>query len=108
MGSGYLTLPTASRSTRRLAAAHDAGILVLQRAHHRRQVILGLLGDLLLGVLFLDFTVVHRELDGVGGRARAQVVHARLQALLPAVKVHASQLAKVGLANVNVQRLWGK
>lgn len=49
--------------------------------------------------------LVDRELDSVRGGARAQVVHARLQALPPGVEVQAGQLAEVGVAHVHVERL---
>lgn len=49
--------------------------------------------------------LLHRELDGVGGGFGAQVVHARFQALLPAVEVHARELAEVHVQHVQVQAL---
>ena len=41
--------------------------------------------------------LIDRELDRVDRRLGAEVVHARLQALFPAVKVHGGKLAVVGL-----------
>mmetsp|Transcript_61709 Transcript_61709/g.93140 ORF Transcript_61709/g.93140 Transcript_61709/m.93140 type:complete len:96 (+) Transcript_61709:113-400(+) len=35
-----------------------------------------------------DFLDLHRELNGVGSRLGAQVVHTRLQAQLPAMEMH--------------------
>ncbi len=48
-------------------------------------------------ILFLLFflnvgPLVNGELDGVHGRPCAEVVHPRLQPLLPCVKVHAGHL----------------
>mmetsp|Transcript_72698 Transcript_72698/g.210469 ORF Transcript_72698/g.210469 Transcript_72698/m.210469 type:complete len:319 (+) Transcript_72698:277-1233(+) len=45
------------------------------------------------------------ELDRVDRRLRAEVVHAGLQAELPAVEVHGGQLRRGGVHHVDVQRL---
>lgn len=72
----------ASAGQKRLRAAHQALVLVLQRAHHGRRVELF---DLLLrgrGLLcLLQLLLVQGELDGVGGRLGPQVVHPSLQTL---------------------------
>ena len=96
----------------RLRAAHQALVLVLQRAHHLGQLRLalhvgrkrahrrargldrsdgGAVGQHgrrgadarrhRVGRLLLERRLVHCELDGVGSRARTQVVHAGLEAL---------------------------
>ena len=41
--------------------------------------------------------LLHREFDGIGSGFGTEVIHARLQALLPRIKVHRSQLAEVGI-----------
>ena len=103
-----------------LRSAHEAVVLVLKRAHHRSHVLQALRFFLLvsggrsLGSLFIalaslgsggSFRFVDCELDGGRGGFGSQVIHAGLQAQLPAVKVHRRQLAIVGLRHVNVQRL---
>jgi len=49
--------------------------------------------------------LVDCELDRVGGGPRAQVVHARLEPLLPAVEVHRAKLGEGGLRHEDVERL---
>mmetsp|Transcript_32807 Transcript_32807/g.64104 ORF Transcript_32807/g.64104 Transcript_32807/m.64104 type:complete len:261 (-) Transcript_32807:1788-2570(-) len=49
--------------------------------------------------------MLDRKLDGIHGRARAEVVAPRLEALLPRVKVHRGQLAHVGRRQEQVERL---
>jgi hypothetical protein len=49
--------------------------------------------------------LIDSELNGIDGGACSQVVHSSLQALLPAVKVHACQLSKVGFSDMNIQTL---
>lgn len=56
-------------------------------------------------LLFFLLYLLDGELDRIGGRSRAQVVHARLEALLPGIKVHRRELGKGGLGNVDVERL---
>eukprot|EP00443_Scrippsiella_acuminata_P106504 CAMPEP_0115588782 /NCGR_PEP_ID=MMETSP0272-20121206/8898_1 /TAXON_ID=71861 /ORGANISM="Scrippsiella trochoidea, Strain CCMP3099" /LENGTH=90 /DNA_ID=CAMNT_0003023901 /DNA_START=286 /DNA_END=555 /DNA_ORIENTATION=+ len=58
-----------------------------------------------LGACSSDFIHLDRELDGVGGCLRAQVVHARLQAQLPAVEVHGREFRSGGINHVDVQGL---
>lgn len=69
-------------SRKRLRAAHQALVLVLQRAHHGRRVALF---DLLLRghgrLCLLQLLLVQGELDGVGGRLGPQIVHPSLQTL---------------------------
>mmetsp|Transcript_25495 Transcript_25495/g.80440 ORF Transcript_25495/g.80440 Transcript_25495/m.80440 type:complete len:380 (-) Transcript_25495:95-1234(-) len=52
-----------------------------------------------------DLLDIHGELDGVDGRLGPQVVHARLEAQLPAVEVHGRELRRRGVDHVDVQRL---
>lgn len=70
----------ASAGRKRLRAAHQALVLVLQRAHHGRRVALF---DLLLRgrLCLLQLLLVQGELDGVGGRLGPQIVHPSLQTL---------------------------
>ena len=49
--------------------------------------------------------LVHGELNCVGFRARAQVVHAGFEARAPRVEVHRSELSRGRLRHVNVQAL---
>lgn len=42
--------------------------------------------------LTLDHTVIQSELNGVDSRSGTQIVHPRLETLLPSVKVHRRQL----------------
>mmetsp|Transcript_1161 Transcript_1161/g.4600 ORF Transcript_1161/g.4600 Transcript_1161/m.4600 type:complete len:635 (-) Transcript_1161:687-2591(-) len=112
---------------RRSRAAHDAVLLVGQGArelgrHERLLLHVRVRGRLLPvfhhGGVFLvaRFSLLLRlrlrrgagvdgELHGVGGGARAQVVHARLEALLPGVEVQRGELTRVGIGHVHVERL---
>mmetsp|Transcript_8651 Transcript_8651/g.23493 ORF Transcript_8651/g.23493 Transcript_8651/m.23493 type:complete len:441 (+) Transcript_8651:1767-3089(+) len=59
-----------------------------------------------LVALFLGKSLlIDREFDGISGSASPQVVHARLESLLPGVEVERRQLAKVGIRHVDVERL---
>ena len=49
--------------------------------------------------------LIHGKLDRIRFGSRPQIVHARLQPLLPRVKVHARQFAGAGLADVHVHAL---
>ena len=53
----------------------------------------------------LEHFGIDRKLDGVRCRLGAQIVHARLQTLVPRVKVHRRQFAVVGVLHVDVERL---
>lgn len=53
----------------------------------------------------LEHGLVDGELDSLSGWPRTQVVHARLQALLPSVEVHARELTNTGGLQVDVQAL---
>ncbi len=73
----------------------NVGSLVLLASGH---------GSLLLGLggkLFL----VDRELNGVRLGAGSQVVHTRLESLLPGIKVHRGEFLGGGFGNVNIQTL---
>mgnify|MGYP007037853662 CR=1 FL=1 len=63
-------------------------LLLGRRRRHHRRLHLG------LGLDGLGRALVHGELDGLGRRPAAQVVHARLEPLLPRVKVHARHLQR--------------
>lgn len=68
-----------------LRATHETLILVVQGAHHgRRVLLLHLLGGPGRLCSLLQLLLVQGELDGVGGRLGAQVVHAGLQPLVGA------------------------
>lgn len=72
--------------------AHEAVLLVLNRAHHGLLLLLiilllaSVLGFLILISHFLHSLLVHSELDGVGGWSGAQIVHASLQTLCVCTK----------------------
>merc|ERR1719277_2387698 len=51
---------------------------------------------------FVDF---NRELDGIRGRFRAEVIHASLQSTLPTVEMHGRRLGSARIDHVDVQRL---
>jgi len=68
--------------------AHEAGVAVLQRAQNRLvgRRVQPLIDSAVLQLklvqrLVLQRQLVHRELDRLGGRFGAQIVHARFQAL---------------------------
>jgi hypothetical protein len=84
---------------RLLRPAGLAGVRIIERAGHVG-LVLGVHGLQGFGGLLF-----HRELDGVGGGFGAQVVHAGFEAALPAVEVHAGELAEVGVLHVQVQAL---
>jgi len=52
-----------------------------------------------------QLALVQGELDGIGGGLGAEVVHARLQAGLPAVEVHAGELGEVHVLHEDVEAL---
>ncbi len=52
-----------------------------------------------------EHALVDGELDSLRGGPRAEVVHARLEAFLPAVEVHARQLAECRRLEMHVERL---
>ena len=49
--------------------------------------------------------LIDRELDGLGSRARAEVVHSSLQPLLPSIEMHARELTESGSLQMNIQAL---
>lgn len=49
--------------------------------------------------------MIEGELDRLSGRPRTQVIHARLQTLLPSVEMHTGQLTKSGGRQMDVQTL---
>ena len=89
-----------------LSWAHDASFAILQRADHRRSFFLLLLVcQAFLPLQVSQALLIDRELNSAGGGSRAQVVHARLEALLPGVEMHAAHLAEVRLGDEDVERL---
>jgi len=57
------------------------------------------------GVLCIRSRHIHSELDCIGSRLRPQVVHASLQAQLPAVEMHGRELRGRAISHVNIQAL---
>jgi hypothetical protein len=53
----------------------------------------------------VQHTLVDRELDSLRRRPRAEVIHPRLQPLLPPVEMHARQLTERRALQMNVQAL---
>jgi hypothetical protein len=49
--------------------------------------------------------VIQSKLNGVDGRSSSQVVHSRLETLLPSVEVHRGQLTHRRVGQVDVERL---
>lgn len=49
--------------------------------------------------------MIQSKLNGVDGRSSSQVVHSRLETLLPSVKVHRGQLTHRRVGQVDVERL---
>src|SRR5690606_26710499 len=48
---------------------------------------------------------INGELDGIDGRAGPEIVHARLEALFPAIKVHGGEFGGAWVPNVDVKGL---
>mmetsp|Transcript_19724 Transcript_19724/g.41632 ORF Transcript_19724/g.41632 Transcript_19724/m.41632 type:complete len:589 (-) Transcript_19724:922-2688(-) len=96
-----------------LGPTHQALVLVLQGADHCRELLVALLGEglrvhVLLAELLLrglEGLLVHGELDRVRGRPGPQVVHSRLETLLPGVEVEGGHLPEVWIAHVDVEAL---
>src|SRR5690606_1500197 len=65
----------------------------------------GLLRTCDCGIFNLERLLVDRKLNGGGGSLGSEIVHARLEALLSAIKVHGSELAHGWVLDVNVERL---
>jgi len=53
----------------------------------------------------LNQALVHRKLDSLGSRPCAQIVHPRLQTLLPPIKVHTRKLSQRRRLQMHVQAL---
>ena len=52
-----------------------------------------------------DLLLIHREFNSIRRRTRAEVIHARLQALLPSIKVHRGQFRSIGLGHEDIEGL---
>merc|ERR1740131_222987 len=97
-----------------LRTAHKTIILVVDTASQsfhiflHRDHITSSSWCLLDNLLSLHYSVLHlglvdSELNGLSSRLGSKIVHASLQALLPAVEMHGTHLTKVWLGNVNIE-----
>ena len=71
------------------ATAHQTVVGTVKAARNGFEAVgvVGSLGETAHGLVLLRGSL-NRELDGVGSSLGSQVVHARLEALLPAIEVH--------------------
>mmetsp|Transcript_24091 Transcript_24091/g.50016 ORF Transcript_24091/g.50016 Transcript_24091/m.50016 type:complete len:412 (+) Transcript_24091:68-1303(+) len=76
------------------STAPHAGILGRFRFQGLDRILLG-----------LQLFHLHCELDGISGRLGPQVIHARLEPPLPAMKMHGSDFGRCGINHVDVQGL---
>jgi len=89
-----------------LCSAHDTVVLLgVERARHGlERGLLGLLDLLQLRVL-IECLLIHGEFDGIRGGFGAQIIHSRLEPLLPAIKVHRRQFPEIRIIHMNIERL---